>query len=171
MEKVAVYPGSFDPITNGHLEIIRRGLKFFDRMIVLVAYNPNKNGLFSVEERMALLKKILDNEPRITVDCSTELLVEYVKRSKADFILRGLRAVSDFEYEFQMALINRRLNREVETMFLMTGFKWFYTSSRIIKEAASHGGSVKGLVPDVVLKKLEEKYGMSLNGTGGEESQ
>jgi len=167
MERIAVYPGSFDPITNGHLEIIRRGLRFFDRMIVLVAYNPSKKGLFSVEERMMLIKDALGREPRVTVDCSAGLLVDYVKESKADVILRGLRAVSDFEYEFQMALLNRRLNREIETVFLMTGYKWFYTSSSLIKEAAGHGGSVKGLVPDVVLQKLEEKYGFHLNNTEG----
>jgi pantetheine-phosphate adenylyltransferase len=167
MNKIAVYPGSFDPITNGHLEIIRRGLKFFDEMIILVAYNQRKKGLFSVAERVEMIKNAVGEEPRITVDRSTELLVEYVKRSKADFILRGLRAVSDFEYEFQMALMNRRLNRQIETVFLMTGYQWFYTSSRIIKEAASHGGSVKGLVPEFVLHKLEEKFGRRLNGTEG----
>lgn len=168
MERIAVYPGSFDPITNGHLDIIRRGLRFFDRMIVLVAYNPNKQGLFSIEERMGLIKEVIGDEPKIRVDSSPGLLVEYVKDSGANVILRGLRALSDFEYEFQMALINRRLNRDVETVFLMTGFKWFYTSSQLIKEAASHGGSVRGLVPDAVLHRLEEKYGYQLNNSRGE---
>ncbi len=133
MERVAVYPGSFDPITNGHLDIIRRGLRFFDRMIVLVAYNPNKQGLFTIEERMDLIREVIGSEPKISVDSSPGLLVDYVKTSGANVILRGLRALSDFEYEFQMALINRRLNREVETVFLMTGYKWFYTSSNLIK--------------------------------------
>lgn len=171
MERVAVYPGSFDPITNGHLDIIRRGLKFFDKMIVLVAYNPSKAGLFTVEERIDFIKAVIGDEPRITVDSSPGLLVEYVKQCKANVILRGLRALSDFEYEFQMALMNRRLDREVETVFLMTGFKWFYTSSNLIKEAACHGGSVRGLVPDIVLHGLEEKYGRRLNNTEGEKQR
>ncbi len=170
MEKVAVYPGSFDPITNGHLDIIRRGLRFFDRMIVLVAYNPNKQGLFTVKERMELIRDVIGDEPRITIDSSPGLLVDYVKTAGANVVLRGLRALSDFEYEFQMALINRRLNREIETVFLMTGYKWFYTSSQLIKEAASHGGSVRGLVPDVVLHRLEEKFGYRLNAGGEKES-
>ncbi len=169
MERVAVYPGSFDPITNGHLDIIRRGLRSFDRLIVLVAYNPNKKGLFSIEERMQLIREVIGNDTRITVDSSPGLLVEYVKNAGANVILRGLRALSDFEYEFQMALINRRLNRDIETVFLMTGYKWFYTSSQLIKEAASHGGSVRGLVPDIVLHKLEEKYGHRLNNHEGED--
>jgi pantetheine-phosphate adenylyltransferase len=171
MERIAVYPGSFDPITNGHLDIIRRGLRFFDRMIVLVAYNPNKAGLFTIEERIKLIRTVIGDEPRIDIDSSPGLLVDYVKQSKANVILRGLRALSDFEYEFQMALINRRLNRDVETVFLMTGYKWFYTSSQLIKEAASHGGSVRGLVPDVVLHSLEEKFGWRLNNAGGEKAE
>ncbi|MFB3924954.1 MAG: pantetheine-phosphate adenylyltransferase [Syntrophales bacterium] len=158
MERIAVYPGSFDPITNGHLDIIRRGMRFFDRLIILVAYNPNKSSLFSVEERIELIRQVVGDDPRINIDSSAGLLVDYVKSAGANIILRGLRAVSDFEYEFQMALINRRLNREIETVFLMTGYKWFYTSSNLIKEAASHGGSVRGLVPDVVLHRLVEKY-------------
>jgi len=170
MEKIAVYPGSFDPITNGHLDIIRRGLRFFDRMIILVAYNPNKQGLFTVEERIQLIREVVGGDPRIAIDSSSGLLVDYVKTAGANVILRGLRALSDFEYEFQMALINRRLNREIETVFLMTGYKWFYTSSQLIKEAASHGGSVRGLVPDVVLHRLEDKYGYRLNSGGTESS-
>ncbi len=157
-ERLAVYPGSFDPITNGHLDIIRRGLRFFDRLIVLVAYNPNKSGLFSVEERMEMIRSVVGSDPRVTIDSFSGLLVNYVKDKGAQVILRGLRALSDFEYEFQMALINRRLDRDIETVFLMTGYKWFYTSSNLIKEAASHGGSVRGLVPDIVLQRLEAKY-------------
>jgi len=158
MERLAVYPGSFDPITNGHLDIIKRGLRFFDKLIILIAYNPNKSGLFSVEERMELIRQVIGDDPRIRVDSFSGLLVNYVRDSGATVILRGLRALSDFEYEFQMALINRRLNRDIETVFLMTGYKWFYTSSNLIKEAASHAGSVRGLVPEIVLQRLQEKY-------------
>jgi len=158
MEKIAVYPGSFDPITNGHMDIINRGLRIFDKIIVLVGYNPNKKTLFTSEERMLMIKELIGNDERIETDCFTGLLVDYIREKKINCIMRGLRAMSDFEYEFQLALINRRLNRDIETVFLMTGFKWFYINSRIIKEAASFGGSVKGLVPDVVYKKLQEKY-------------
>jgi pantetheine-phosphate adenylyltransferase len=158
MKTIAVYPGSFDPITNGHLDIIRRGLTMFDELVVLVAHNPNKQYLFSVEERVELIKTIIEEKDRVRVDSSSGLLVNCVKKFGANIILRGLRALSDFEYEFQMALINRRLNRDIETVFLMTGYKWFYTSSKSIKEAASLGGSVKGLVPDIVCEKLKGKY-------------
>lgn len=159
MERTAVYPGSFDPITNGHVDIIRRGLRFFDKLIILIAYNPAKSSLFTVEDRVQLISSAIGDEPRIRIDSFSGLLVDYVKKENAHVILRGLRAVSDFEYEFQMALINRRLDRDIETCFLMTGYKWFYTSSQLVKEAASHGGSVRGLVPDVVLRALEEKFG------------
>ena len=158
MKKIAVYPGSFDPITNGHVDIIKRGLRMFDELIVLVAYNPNKKSLFTVEERIQMISEVIRECKNVRVDCFDGLLVDYVKGSGANVILRGLRALSDFEYEFQLALINRRLNRDVETVFLMTGYKWFYTSSKIINEAASLGGSVKGLVPDIVCQKLQEKY-------------
>jgi len=158
MKKIAVYPGSFDPITNGHVDIIKRVLGVFDELIVLIAYNPNKKTLFSVEERMGMIREVIRDFKNVRVDSFDGLLVEYVKVAGANVILRGLRALSDFEYEFQLALINRRLSRDVETVFLMTGFKWFYTSSTIINEAASLGGSVKGLVPDIVNQKLVEKY-------------
>jgi pantetheine-phosphate adenylyltransferase len=158
MKKIAVYPGSFDPITNGHVDIIKRGLGVFDELIVLIAYNPNKKTLFSVEERVGMIQEVIRDFKNIRVDSFDGLLVEYVKVAGANVILRGLRALSDFEYEFQLALINRRLNRDVETVFLMTGYKWFYTSSTIINEAASLGGSVKGLVPEIVNQKLIEKY-------------
>jgi len=158
MKKIAVYPGSFDPITNGHVDIIKRGLRMFDELIILIAYNRNKKTLFSVEERSEMIREVIKDCKNVRVDCSDGLLVEFVKDSGANVILRGLRALSDFEYEFQLALINRRLNREIETVFLMTGYKWFYTSSTIIKEAASIGGSVKGLVPEIVNLKLMEKF-------------
>jgi pantetheine-phosphate adenylyltransferase len=163
MKKVAVYPGSFDPFTNGHLDIVKRGLRMFDELIVLIAYNPKKTFLFSVLERIELITRIVNGMNGIRVDSYDGLLVDYAKISGANIILRGLRALSDFEYEFQMALMNRRLNREVETVFLMTGYRWFYTSSKLIKEAASLGGTVKGLVPDLVYQKLQEKYGFNNN--------
>jgi len=158
MKKIAVYPGSFDPITNGHVDIIKRGLRMFDELIVLIANNPNKKALFTVEERLGMIREVIRDCKNVRVDSFDGLLVEYVKGTGANVILRGLRALSDFEYEFQLALINRRLNRDVETVFLMSGFKWFYTSSKIINEAASLGGSVKGLVPEIVNLKLQQKY-------------
>ena len=157
-EKIAVYPGSFDPITNGHVNLIERALEVFDKLIVAVAHNPNKSSLFSVEERLEMIQAALKNDPRVTVGSFEGLLVEFAEKQGARVIIRGLRALSDFEYEFQMTLMNRKLNRKVDTMFLMTGFKWFYTSSRIIKEAASLGGSVRGLVPEIVHQKLQEKF-------------
>jgi pantetheine-phosphate adenylyltransferase len=158
MKKIAVYPGSFDPITNGHVDIIKRGLRMFDELIILIAYNQHKKTLFSVEERSEMIREVIKDCKNVRVDCSDGLLVDFVRDSGANVILRGLRALSDFEYEFQLALINRRLNREIETVFLMTGYKWFYTSSTIIKEAASLGGSVKGLVPEIVNLKLTEQF-------------
>jgi pantetheine-phosphate adenylyltransferase len=159
MKKIAVYPGSFDPITNGHIDIITRGLRMFDELICLVAYNPNKTSLFTVEERMDLIREVIAKDcPQVKIDCSSGLLVDYVHKIGANCVLRGLRALSDFEYEFQLALMNRRLNREIETVFLMTGYQWFYTSSNLIKEAASLGGSVQGLVPDLVNEQLIKKF-------------
>ncbi len=156
--KVAVYPGSFDPITNGHVDIIKRGSRIFDEIIVLVAFNPNKSSMFSVEERCQFIRDIFDGMDGITVDSHDGLLIDYLMSSGATTILRGMRALSDFEYEFQMALMNRRQTKDIETVFLMSGFQWFYTSSKLIKEVASLGGSVEGLVPDNVHQKLLEKY-------------
>jgi pantetheine-phosphate adenylyltransferase len=160
MEKVAIYPGSFDPITNGHLDLLERALKVFDVVVVAIAINPGKKPLFELEERLQLIELALENHParsRIRVDSFQGLLVEYVRKISAHAIIRGLRAVSDFEYEFQMALMNRRLNRDVETLFLMTGMRWIYISSRIIKEVAMSGGCLKGLVPPAVETRLIEK--------------
>ncbi len=156
--RIAIYPGSFDPITNGHVDLIKRGIRLFDEVIVLVAYNPNKSYLFSVEEREQFIREIFSDNSGVRVDSHSGLLVDYLKSSGASVILRGMRAVSDFEYEFQMALMNRRQTREVETVFLMSGFKWFYSSSKLIKEVASMGGSVKGLVPENVHRGLMEKF-------------
>ena len=158
MERLAIYPGSFDPVTNGHLDIIERGLKLFDRIIVAVLINPGKNPLFSVEERLFLLEKSLAHLPNVEVNTSEGLLVDFAVQRNAGAILRGMRAVSDFEHEFQMALMNRRLNRQIETVFLMTGLRWIFTSSSIIKEAASFGAQIKDLVPEVVFEKLKEKF-------------
>ena len=156
--KIAVYPGSFDPITNGHVNLIERALELFDKLVVAVAHNPDKSALFSVEERLEMIRVAMKNDPRVVAASFEGLLVDFVEKQGARVIVRGLRALSDFEYEFQMTLMNRKLNRKVDTIFLMTGYKWFYTSSRIIKEAASLGGSVRGLVPEIVHQRLKEKF-------------
>ena len=157
--RVAIYPGSFDPLTNGHLSLIQRALKMFDRLVVAIATNPNKkSALFSVEERRQF---ILDAVPdsRVEVDDFHGLLVQYAKAKGVNVILRGLRAVSDFEYEFQMANMNRNLEPTIETVFMMTGEDYFYISSQIVREVASLGGSVKGLVPPNVLVAIEQRFG------------
>ena len=158
MEKVVIYPGSFDPITNGHLNLVERGLHIFDRVIVAVATNLAKTALFTPEERVEMIRTALQNDPRVTVESFEGLLVDYLTSKNVNVILRGLRQLSDFDYEFQMTFMNRRLRRDVETIFMMTGYKWFYVNSRIIKEVVFAGGSVKGMVPEIVCKKLQEKY-------------
>ena len=164
--KVAIYPGSFDPITNGHVDLIKRGMRIFDEIVILIAHNPNKVYLFSIEERMEMIREIFSDTKEVRVDSYSGLLVDYLKISGANIILRGMRALSDFEYEFQMALMNRRQTKKIETVFLMSGFKWFYTSSKLIKEVVSLGGSVKGLVPDSVNQKLMEKFNVNNNSRG-----
>ena len=158
MGKIAIYPGSFDPVTNGHLDIVKRGLKLFDKIIVTILYNPGKETLFTVDERLDMLQISMKNLSNVEIDRFDGLLVDYAAKRKADAILRGMRAVSDFEYEFQMALMNRRLNREIQTVFLMTGLRWIFTSSSIIKEAARFGGNIEGMVPSTVLKRIKEKF-------------
>ncbi|MGB7913254.1 MAG: pantetheine-phosphate adenylyltransferase [Desulfobaccales bacterium] len=158
MPDIAVYPGSFDPITNGHLDLIQRALKIFDHIVVAVATNAFKQSLFTIEERMEMIRESLKDYPQTTIDSFEGLLVNYAKRQKARAILRGLRAVTDFEYEFQLAMMNRRLEPEVETVFLMTGLRWVFLSSSILKEAAVHGGNIEGMVPEIVVKKLREKF-------------
>lgn len=158
-EKVAIYPGTFDPITNGHLSILNRALKIFDKLTIAILNNPQKTPLFSIDERIAMIQEILKDNPNIEIDSFDGLLVDYVVKKESKVIIRGLRALSDFEFEFQMALMNRKLNREVQSIFLMTDYKWFYISSTIIKEAASLGGDISGLVPRLVNNKLKEKYG------------
>ncbi len=159
-DTVAVYPGTFDPITMGHIDIIRRALEIFDRVIIAVARNPAKTPLFSLEERLQMIRDSFTSEEdgRIEIEAVEGLLVDFAYRKGAKAIVRGLRAVSDFDYEFQMALMNRRLEREVETVFLMTAFRWIYISSSIIKDAARHGGDISGLVPDHVCERLREKF-------------
>ncbi|MBW2367855.1 MAG: pantetheine-phosphate adenylyltransferase [Deltaproteobacteria bacterium] len=158
MERIAIYPGSFDPVTNGHLDIIERGLKLFDKIIVAILINPAKKPLFSGQERVELLESSLSHLPNVEVDTFSGLLVDYAVQRNAHAILRGMRAVSDFDYEFQLALMNRRFNRKIETVFLMTGLRWIFTSSSIIKEAAQFGGKIEELVPPVVFEKLKERY-------------
>lgn len=156
---LAIYPGTFDPITFGHIDIIKRGLNLFDHIIVTIAINPGKSPLFSLEERMSMIRGAFpDEEQRIEVDSVTGLLVEYAVNRGAQAIIRGLRAVSDFDYEFQLALMNRKLEREVDTIFLMPGLRWIFISSSIIRDAARHGGNVAGLVPDHVERMLKEKF-------------
>lgn len=158
MERIAIYPGSFDPVTNGHLDIIKRGLKLFDRIVVAVLHNPGKKSLFSVEERVAMLKASVAQFPNTEVDSFAGLLIDYARKRNAHALLRGMRAVSDFEYEFQMALMNRRLNRDIQTVFLMTGLRWIFTSSSLIKEVARFGGDVQDMVPPLVNKELQKRF-------------
>ena len=160
MEKVAIYPGSFDPITNGHIDMVERGLRLFDKIIVCILCNPGKETLFTLEERLEMIRESLKKFPNLEIDSFDGLLVDYGAKRNANAILRGMRAVSDFEYEFQLALMNRKLNRKIQTVFLMTGFRWIFTSSSIIKEAASFGGDVTGMVPPMVNKKLKEKFNL-----------
>jgi pantetheine-phosphate adenylyltransferase len=155
---LAIYPGSFDPVTNGHLSIIRRALHIFERVIVAVADNPSKRPLFSLEDRLAMVREGVGDNPQVGVESFHGLLVDYAAQVGAKAILRGLRAVSDFEYEFQLALMNRRLNRDIHSVFMMTDYRWLYISSTIIKEAARLGGSVEGLVPPGVERRLREKF-------------
>ncbi len=159
-KRVAIYPGTFDPLTNGHANIIRRGLHMFDRVIVAVAADTGKNSLFTLEERVSMAETVFAKEPAITVEPFYGLLVEYVARRNVRTILRGLRAVSDFEYEFQIALMNRKLRPDIETLFLISDYRWLYISSTIVKTVSSLGGDVKGLVPDHVLHCLRGRFGM-----------
>jgi len=156
-EVVAIYPGSFDPLTNGHVDIIGRGSRLFQRIVVAVLVNIEKAPLFSVPERVAIAREVFKDRPNVEVDTFDGLLVEYARRKRASVIVRGLRAVSDFEYELQMALMNRRLSPEVETVFMMPAEPYTYVSSRLVKEVVALGGSVHGLVPELVEARLREK--------------
>jgi len=163
MSLLAVYPGTFDPITNGHVDIMRRALKIFDRVVVALAENVRKEPLFSIAERRAMITDALGADPRVEVDDFQGLLVEYVKRRNAGVVIRGLRAIADFEYEFQFAHMNRHLAPEVETVFLMTSEESFYVSSSLVKEVALMGGDVARMVPPSVVSALRVK---KLKGAG-----
>ena len=155
----AIVPGSFDPVTNGHLDIIERAAALFERVTVAIAINSGKTALFSTEERMEMIREVVGHLPNVEVDSFTGLLVDYAVSRDASVIVKGLRAVMDFEYELQMALMNRRQRPEVETVFMMTGTEYSYLSSSIVKEIARLGGSVEGLVPENVGKRLRAKVG------------
>ena len=155
--KLAVYPGSFDPLTNGHVDIIERGTHLFEKIIVAILVNAEKSPLFSTEERLEIVRESFRGQPNVEVDTFDGLLVDYVERRKANVIVRGLRALSDFEAEFQMALMNRRLSPNIETVFMMPAEQYTYISSRLIKEVFSLGGQVHGLVPEIVESRLSEK--------------
>jgi pantetheine-phosphate adenylyltransferase len=157
--RIALYPGSFDPPTNGHLSIIQRGLKVFDELVVAVLRNPAKDAVFNVEERVELLREAVNGDKRVTVKTFEGLLVKFAQQEGVTTVLRGLRAVSDFEYEFQMANMNRKLNKEIETLFMMTGEDYFYISSRFVRDVARLGGEVDGLVPRNVLVALKKRFG------------
>jgi pantetheine-phosphate adenylyltransferase len=157
MPTLAVYPGSFDPLTNGHVDIITRGARLFDRIVVAVLVNAEKSPLFTMAERVEIARAVFKHLPNVEVDTFDGLLVDYVARRGAQVIVRGLRAVSDFEFEFQMALMNQRLNGKIDTIFMMPAEQYTYTSSRLIKEVFSLGGQVHGLVPDMVEQRLRDK--------------
>lgn len=159
----AVYPGTFDPLTMGHRSLVRRAQNVFERIIVAVAEQTPKNTLFTLEERVEMIREVFAGDSSIVVEPFHGLLIDYVRSTGARVILRGMRAVSDFDHEFQMALMNRRLDKDIESVFLMTDFKWLYISSTIIKEVARAGGDYEGLVPEPVMRRLRERFG-PING-------
>lgn len=156
--RIAVYPGSFDPITNGHLDIIERASRLYDRLVVGVLNNGNKKPLFSAEERVDMIRRVTGHLENVEVDTFTGLLVDFAKSKGATVIVKGLRTVADFEYEFQMALLNKSLNPEYETMFMMTNTKYSYISSSMVKELAGFKGNLAGLVPCEIIEQIKEKY-------------
>jgi pantetheine-phosphate adenylyltransferase len=161
MSRRAIYPGSFDPMTNGHLSLIQRGLKVFDSLIVAVANNPAKKPLFGVEERRRMIQEAVNGDARVRIDSFDGLLVDYAKATGVHTVLRGLRAVSDFEYEFQIANMNRKLDPEFESVFMMTGEDYFYVASSLVREVAGFGGDVSGLVPPNVFAALRARFSKS----------
>ena len=156
--KIALYPGSFDPVTNGHLNIVERGLRLFDKLVVGVAINVKKTPLFMPQERMEMLREAIGDNPRVDVDSFEGLLVDFAAKCGASAILRGLRAISDFEFEFQMTHMNRRLKPELETVFMMTGEDYFFVSSQLVREIAAFSGNLEGLVPPTVAKRLTKRF-------------
>lgn len=156
--RVAVYPGSFDPVTNGHLDIIKRGARAFDKVIVAVLINIEKKGLFDVEERVSLIRRVVKDIPNVEVVSFNGLLVDFAKIHDSRVILKGLRAVSDFEYELQMALMNKKLDPHIETMFMMTSAEYCYLSSSSVKQVAKFGGCIKGLIPDEIINDVQNKF-------------
>ncbi|MFT9494565.1 pantetheine-phosphate adenylyltransferase [Anaerosolibacter sp.] len=158
--RIAVYPGSFDPVTNGHLDIIKRSSRLFDKVIVAVLHNASKTPLFTVEEKMDLLSQVTSDITNVEIDSFSGLLADYVMENKISSIVKGLRAVSDFEYELQMALMNRKLNPDVETIFMMTSGEYSYLSSSIVKEVFKFNGCIKGLVPDEVIDAMKKKVSL-----------
>lgn len=162
--RLAVYPGSFDPLTNGHVDIIERGARLFDRIVIALLVNPDKSSLFPVAERAGIAREVFRGRANVEVDTFDGLLVEYARRRRASVIVRGLRAISDFEYEMQMALMNRRLSGEIETVFMMPAEPYTYVSSRLVKEVCALGGSIAGLVPEVVAGRLAARCGRKTAG-------
>lgn len=158
MKNKAVYPGSFDPITNGHVDIIQRGLEIFDKILISVLKNPTKELLFSTKERVDMIQTIFSSQEKVEVKAFDGLLVDFAKKNNAKIIIRGLRAISDFEYEFQMTLMNRKLDPEIETFFLMPNVNYSFLSSKLVKEVSMLGGCLQGLVPMEVEKKLKKKF-------------
>jgi pantetheine-phosphate adenylyltransferase len=158
MKNVAVYPGSFDPITNGHVDIINRGLRIFEKIIVAVLENPKKKPLFSTKKRVAMINSIYQNEKNVEVKAFEGLLVEFAKKNKAKIVMRGLRAISDFEYEFQMALMNKKLDSKIETFFMVPSLQYSFLSSKLVKEVCMLGGSLSGLIAPQIEKNIMEKF-------------
>ncbi len=164
-ERIAVYPGSYDPLTNGHIDIIERGLTIFDKIIVAALKNPSKTYLFPLQERLEILKDSFGSNPRIEIDFFEGLLVDYMMKRNLNVVVRGLRAISDFEIEFQMALMNRQMSHNIETIFLVPSVNYSFVSSKLVKEVYKLGGNVHGLVPPLVDKKLKDVFGLLTPGT------
>jgi len=158
--KIAVYPGSFDPITNGHLDLIKRASRVFDEVIVGVLVNPEKKGLFEIEERVKLIQQVTKQYPNVSAESFSGLLVNFMREKNAKVIIKGLRAVSDFEYEFQMSLMNKKLDPNIETLFMMTNAKYSYLSSSSVKQVAAFGGCIKGLVPEEIIPNIKDKINL-----------
>jgi pantetheine-phosphate adenylyltransferase len=163
-KRIAVYPGSFDPLTLGHIDVLQRGLALFDRVIMAILRNPGKEPLFDTAERVEMIGQAVKGEGDVEVDVFDGLLVDYAKRKKAQAILRGVRAISDFEYEFQMALMNRRLNPDIQTVFMMPNEAYSYVSSRLVKEVAALGGDLAGIVPPFVEQRLRKRFDRGRRG-------